>query len=114
MTKFLEPEQASKQIKKLLESPFWLPSLNDDTLPQRRAHDDTDGEPLQNIIVSFDKMGDAYIGLEFEKLYVPWLRFRTYGGGGLSQRTRNALIILAEAMRLDNEDFKHTGWENKK
>lgn len=32
------------------------------------------------------------------------LRFRTFGGGGLSPRTRNALMILAEAIRRDKEE----------
>jgi hypothetical protein len=32
------------------------------------------------------------------------LRFRTWAGGGHSLRVRQALMVLAEAIRRDNED----------
>lgn len=33
------------------------------------------------------------------------LMFRSYDGGGKSQRVRNALMILALAIKLDNEEY---------
>jgi len=64
--------------------------------------------------VIFDRMGDAYLSTGSGKD----IRFRTYGGGGMSLRTRAALLILAEAIRLDNEDrpidMPKIAWEIKK
>ena len=89
----------TKTIKKAVEEPYWLEMLKTETA-YRRQHDDHDGEPKGGLMVMFDQMGDAYISTDNH----PWLRFRTHGGGGQSLRTRNALMILAEAIRLDNED----------
>jgi hypothetical protein len=86
-------------IKKLLEVPFWPSSLTPNK-PYTRLHDDHDGTHQGRIGVIFDQMGDAYIFSDHQ----PFLRFRTWGGGGNSLRVRNALVILAEAIRLDNED----------
>ncbi len=36
----------------------------------------------------------------------PSIRVRTYAGGGKNHRTRQALLWLAEAMRLDGEENK--------
>lgn len=85
-------------IKEILETPFWQPTLKTET-EYRRQHDDTDGKPKGGLMVMFDRMGDAYISTDNND----WLRFRTFGGGGQSERTRIALMILAEAIRLDNE-----------
>jgi hypothetical protein len=52
--------------------------------------------------VYFDKSGDAWV--ETTKKYNKALRFRDFLGGGQSQRVRNALMILALAIELDNED----------
>ena len=87
-----------KTIKKALETPYWIPTLKAHT-QYIRQHDDHDGEPQGGLMVLFDQMGDAYVACDNG----PWLRFRTFGGGGRSERTRNALMILAEAIRLDNE-----------
>ncbi len=88
-----------KTVKKLLETPYWLETLNPD-FAYRRDHDDHDGEPKGGLMVMFDEWGDGHVATDCH----PWLRFRTYGGGGKSLRTRNALMILAEAIRLDNEE----------
>lgn len=89
----------SKQTKKLLESHFWPEAVRSD-VAYRRQHDDTDGGPLGVLQVLFDRMGDAYVSIDASD----WLRFRTGGGGGSSMRTRTALLLLAEAIRLDNEE----------
>lgn len=90
----------AKTIHRLLDEPFWLSSLNADAGYYARQHDDTDGKPDGVLAVTFGPDGDAYVSIDF----YPTLRFRTEVGGGSSQRTRNALIILAEAIRLDNLD----------
>ena len=89
----------SKQAKRLLESHFWLQTVESDTA-YRRQHDDTDGGTLGVLQVTFDRMGDAYVSIDKSE----WLRFRTGGGGGASLRTRTALMLLAEAIRLDNAE----------
>lgn len=91
-----------KEIKKLLETPFWISNLQTDTIYQRN-HDDHDGRPQGGLKVIFDCNGDGYIGVDRS----PFLRFRTWFGGGNSQRTRTALMILAEAIRLDNQDSRN-------
>lgn len=83
-------------IKDILETPFWLESLSSDNL-YFRTHDDNDGEKSQGVGVAFSPDGDAWLMPHMETL-----RFRTFMGGGASLRVRNALIILAEAIRLDN------------
>ena len=70
--------------------------------PQSRYQDDTDGskDPKHMITVHIGVDGDMYIGQGDQQ----WLRFRNWFGGGASLRTHNALRILAEAIRLDNEE----------
>jgi hypothetical protein len=92
-------EAALRQVHKLLDEAFWLPTLATNTNYQR-THDDHDGTQEGNIIVTVDKMGDVYLMVDKA---MQSLRFRTHGGGGMSLRVRNALLILAEAIRLDNE-----------
>jgi hypothetical protein len=89
-------------IKRLLEHPTWPPHLQART-PYRRLHDDHDGKREGHLRVVFSDDGDAWVSIPD----VPpgeGLRFRTGIGGGRSLRTRAALLILAEAMRLDNEE----------
>lgn len=90
----------AKRIKKLLEDSFWPESLSPDVSYQR-IHDDHDGTFTGTLSVFIDRMGDVYLTVDraFEAL-----RFRTMGGGGHSLRVRNALVVLAEAIRLDNEE----------
>jgi hypothetical protein len=91
------------KIKKLVESPGWIATLAVMT-PYTRTHDDHDGTCEGKLCVMFDRMGDAYVSIESDEASPP-LRFRTgFSGGGNSERTRMALVILAEAMRLDELD----------
>lgn len=66
-----------------------------------RRHDDTDGStmPEHQITVSQGPDGDMYICQGDDMM----LRFRTYEGGGNSLAVHNALRILAEAIKMDNE-----------
>lgn len=90
-------------IRKVLETPYWPITLETDT-EYRRQHDDHDGDPKGGLMVTVDRMGDVYIATDRG----PWLRFRTFGGGGRSERTRAALLVLAEGIRLDNSDHPQT------
>ena len=87
-----------KDVAELLESSFWLNTLKSKEY-YSRLHDDHDGTMEGKIHVYFDDMGDGYVATSGNYC----LRFRTDGGGGRSLRVRNALLILAEAIRLDNE-----------
>ena len=88
-----------KTIQKILETPYWQPTLHPKT-NYVRQHDDHDGKPKGGLCVFFDEFGDAYVSTDGH----PCLRFRQICGGGQSKRTRMALMILAEAIRLDNEE----------
>lgn len=88
-------------IKQVLETPYWIPTLKAD-IPYFITNDDCDGNLHQGITVTIDCQGDAWISINGERGYQT-CRIRTFNGGGHNHRTRNALMILAEAIRLDNE-----------
>ena len=90
-----------KEITRILENPFWIPGLSSNDVYQR-LHDDHDGTLEGKIIIQIDQTGDVFFQTDTEK-WQP-MRFRTIIGGGRSLRTRNALILLAFAMKLDNEE----------
>ncbi len=83
----------------LKDSLPWPDTLAPEELYSRQ-HDDTDGDAAGILGVMFDHQGDAYVSMDVPR----WLRFRTgeFGGGGRSPRTRAALLVLADAIRLDN------------
>ena len=93
-----EAELQGPLIRQLLETPFWPDGLK----PREhyfRTHDDCDGEDHKGVTVLFSDDGDAHIVTPREGC-----RFRTFAGGGQSPRVRNALIILALAIKADNEE----------
>jgi len=94
-------DKVSRDVSRILKKDFWLPGLVVGEC-YRRLHDDNDGEKEGYVIVGFLPDGDAWITTD--KTRGSGLRFRTSFGGGRSLRVRNALLILAEAIRLDNED----------
>lgn len=97
-----DPEVVLRRVRDLLENPFWLPSITPYE-QYARTHDDCEGDRSQQLVVGFSEDGDAWVSIEGEPLGA--LRFRVpMIGGGLSGRTRSALMILAEAIRLDNEE----------
>lgn len=98
MTKTIDPVLA---VDTVLEASYWVPTLAPRTRYTRR-HDDTDGQrgPEQDLSVSIGPDGDCWVEAGGGGL----LRFRTWAGGGMSLRTRNALMVLAEAIRRDNQD----------
>ena len=93
-------EKLIEYARLVLENPFWIPELNDDDYYER-LHDDHDETFKGKIIVCFDQFGDIRIGTDKDR---HWLRFRNSGGGGMSLRVRNAIMILALAIKLDNEE----------
>lgn len=96
-----EPDQQDYQkiVEKLLNAPYFLPHLTTDKNYSREEDDSEMGAGV-GVTVRIDSFGDIYLWTTGEKRIH---RFRTMGGGGNSLRTRNALMILAEAMRLDSE-----------
>jgi hypothetical protein len=89
-------------IRKLLENLAWPEGLEARTIYER-LHDDTDGEDEGRLRVIIGHDGDAWVSIP-DVRPGKGLRFRTYQGGGCSLHTRAALLILAEAIRLDNEE----------
>ena len=89
------------KLEKLLDDLVW-PEGIDVRSYYSRLHDDHDGTMEGYLEVGFNPMvGDVWvkaIGAHFGSL-----RFRDYFGGGQSLRVRNALLILAFAIKLDNE-----------
>lgn len=92
-----------KDLARIFKHPIWPPALRPMT-EYSRIRDDHDGAWEGKLVVMFSEDGDAYIhieGKDFQSSQI--LRFRTMAGGGNSPHTRNALMYLAEAMRLDEE-----------
>jgi hypothetical protein len=90
----------------LLESPFWPKSLSPD-VSYARVQDDSDGQrgDDQQLSVLVGHDSDVYVLLPG----MTALRFREPLGGGMSPRVRNALIVLAEAIRRDNDVDRQRG-----
>lgn len=93
-----------KALKLLLNEPYWLPTL-ETSVQYLRFEDDS---PKGFISVMFGPDADGYImvAAEMDPNEHKWsMRFRLpIMGGGQSPRVRNALLILAEAIRQDNLD----------
>lgn len=90
-------------IKRFLDRPFWLPTL-DDGVVYERTQDDSEDRAAGCLRVRFSPEGDAYIGIDQTEL----IHFRNYTHGGTSLRTHAALMVLAEAIRLDNLEHAQT------
>lgn len=90
----------------LLESMFWPKSLSFGSA-YSRIDDDCDGQrgPEHALTVVIGQDGDLHVLQCGDNS----LRFREPFGGGASPRVRNALLVLAEAIRRDNAvDHSHT------
>ena len=93
-------ENIVKKIQDILEEPFWPKELTTE-LEYFRTQDDCDGDLSKGLAVSFSRDGDAWIDTDRE-----CCRFRSFFGGGNSLMVRNALIVLAMAIKLENEKDK--------
>lgn len=101
-TKRLIDQDSSSVVEAILESSFW-PRVLDTKVGYRRISDDTSGD----LAVVFSDDGDSWVEVVSRidpKESILTHRFRTpFFGGGESHHVRNALIILAIAIKLDNE-----------
>jgi hypothetical protein len=89
-------------IRTLLDTEFGMLELSTERAAHR-LHDEQDGTGHGELHVSFLPNGDMVVAITGdEEQASPPLRFRSYEGGGRSLRTRNALFILLEAIRLDS------------
>ncbi len=93
-------QEPSEVLRAILERPFWPRQLDTGT-SYTRLGDDTSGE----LTVAIAADADAWIAVfskpdpeEFGLSH----RFRSGFGGGESERVRNALLVLALAIKLDN------------
>lgn len=94
-------EELTQMAKTLLNEPFWISDLNIGE-SYTRLHDDHDGTYKGVVAVTFYLDGDAMLYTTPARLGGE-LRFRTQIGGGQSERVRTALMILALAIKMDNE-----------
>lgn len=96
-------ENIDEEIKKILETPFWPQGVDSDRA-YFRTHDDCDGNTMFGTGVAFSQDGDAWIWTTAQfagsscRYRMPMI------GGGRSPRVRNALLILAMAIKMDNEE----------
>jgi hypothetical protein len=82
-------------VRRFLSSPVWPERLEART-PYDREADEGGG-----VRVFLSEDGDAFLSVASANMAT---RFCTLQGGGQSPRVRAALLILAEAIRLDNEE----------
>lgn len=102
----INPERLVKDVRRVLDNSFWITEL-EALMPYTRTHDDTDGTGLGKVCVTFSEDGDVWLQTDQSRNEAS-LRFRTEFGGGTSPRVRNALMILAFAIKLDNEERPQT------
>ena len=95
-----ENQTNQKTIDKVLSDFFWPPGLKSG-IPYRTTHDDNDGDPSNGVLsVAIGPDGDVWMQIYG---HVP-LRFRVpLIGGGKYPKIRNALLLLAEAIRQEGE-----------
>ncbi|MEI6165905.1 MAG: hypothetical protein WCS52_01805 [bacterium] len=91
-----------KDVVRILETPWWPPMLSSDGR-YYRPQDDCPPSEGSGIAVSIGCDGDAWV-----QTYQPMMQSCRYRvpmfGGGMSPRVRQALLILAMAIKLDNEE----------
>ena len=104
--KNLSSEQIEQVVRKILEKPFWLESLRAENVFVRQ-HDDHHGTSEGLLSLKISCNGDVCITTS--NLPGRSLMFRTIDGGGQSERVRNALIILALAIKIENEKDPQNG-----
>jgi hypothetical protein len=94
-------ERLLKDARRVLEHHFWIPEVQTKTAYER-LHDDHDGTRMGTVVVHFLENGDAILDMR-RSHEARALRFRAALGGGESLRVHNALMLLAYAIKLDNE-----------
>lgn len=99
-----EEAQSTAEIRELLGGFCWPADLEPMTR-YYRAHDDSPPSEGKGIYVVIGNDGDAWVETTNYHNPTEGMRFRTYAGGGRSTRVRNALLILALAIKLDSEEL---------
>lgn len=94
-------ETRQQQIKDILESSFWLDEIESTVVYQTEDDDSPPNEAWLQVVFSND--GDAWVA-KITDSPIKSIRKRTHAGGGRDLRTRQALMILAYAMKLDAVD----------
>ncbi len=98
----IDRDELVSWTRKIIESPFWIPDL-ETMVPYERIQDDHDGTKEGRMILQISTDGDVWFMTD---KHHPSMRFRMPGiGGGMSPRVRNALMILAFAIKLDNQEI---------
>lgn len=93
----------TKDIDHLLQDGMIWPEGLEARTRYERLHDDHDGTNAGSIVIVIGDDGDAWIDL-IGKQPCQSLRYRTgMIGGGRSPRVRNALLLLAYAIKLEND-----------
>lgn len=72
-----------------------------------RQHDDTDGLPLQNLLIKLDQKNNVHVKLEFE-YPTNWMTFKSPENGGGKYHTHRAFMVVAAAINLDNKFGRET------
>jgi hypothetical protein len=91
-----------KAIETILETPHWFKKLATNT-QYFRTHDDCDGNVTKGVSVVISPDGDAWVVTSQNPFQS--CRYRMpMTGGGASPRTRQALLILALAIKMDNDE----------
>ena len=96
----IEFDRRTEAARELLEASWW-PSELETRVPCFRTQDDCDGDRASGIMVVVTEDGD--VSVETHK--GPCRYCMPMRGGGLSHRTRNALLMLALAIKLDDEEM---------
>ena len=90
-------EERQEDIRSLLDTPVWPEGLE-----ARQCYSREDDAGLGGVTVTVGEDGDAYLAVTAGG-HRTGVRFCTIRGGGRSGRVRAALLILAQAIRLDND-----------
>lgn len=94
---------SQKDINKVLNMNYW-PTKLETMEPYFVSHDDNNGDETKGLQVTISPDGDAWV-----KTHCPInesCRFRMPGiGGGRCPKIRNALLVLAEAIRQEREEI---------
>lgn len=94
--------------------PHWPSGLEPRKAYRFTCDDCCQSTDVKELTVTIDEDGDVWLGmLEINDIHTdmkfsnpnPSVRCRTGIGGGRHRRTRQALLWLAQAIRLDNEEL---------
>lgn len=91
----------SEKIKRFLDNLYWPETLSANEVYSTEDDDSEPGKTKMMVQISND--GDAWVNILSNPSF-KHIRKRTYSGGGRDKFTRLALIVLAEAMRIDAEN----------